>query len=254
MTHQDKNELTSLGGGVWLATEPIRIVGMKLATTMTVLQLRDGDLLLHSPIPLTPARKAAIEALGRVAHLYAPNTFHHLWLEEWARAFPDACVHAPAPLAKRHRGLRIDRTPDRARYGAFDGVIDEVHVDGFRLDETVLLHRPSRTLVVADLVQHIGRPADLWTVIYSRMGGFYDRVGLSRVIRWTAFSDRRAARRSIDAVLDLSFERVVVGHGTPILGDAPAALRGAFTWLPPFKGHPAALPGPTRSLSGRPCG
>lgn len=31
--------LTSLGDGVWLSTEPVRIVGTKLSTTMTILRL-----------------------------------------------------------------------------------------------------------------------------------------------------------------------------------------------------------------------
>jgi hypothetical protein len=61
--------------------------------------------------------------------------------------------------------------------------------------------------------------------------GFHDRVALSRVIRWTSFSDRAAARRSIDAVLALDFERVVVGHGLPIERGGKAALMAAFSWL-----------------------
>jgi glyoxylase-like metal-dependent hydrolase (beta-lactamase superfamily II) len=61
--------------------------------------------------------------------------------------------------------------------------------------------------------------------------GFHDRVALSRVLRWTSFSDRAAARRSLDAVLALDFERIIVGHGPPIESGAKAALTGAFSWL-----------------------
>src|SRR6185312_3841044 len=65
--------MTPFGQGVWLATSPVRIVGMQLVATMAVLRLGDGSLLVYSPVALTTERRAAVEALGRVAHLYAPS-------------------------------------------------------------------------------------------------------------------------------------------------------------------------------------
>jgi hypothetical protein len=102
----------------------------------------------------------------------------------------------------------------------------------FRMAETVLVHRPSATVVVTDLVHNIGRPTHLWTKAYTSACGFYDRVAQSRVIRWTAYSDRGAARRSVDALLAQPFERLIVGHGEPLAEDAHAALATATAWLP----------------------
>jgi hypothetical protein len=218
--------------GVWMDTAPVRFLGLQLMSTMTVLRLSDGNLLLHSPLALTPARRAAIEACGPVAHLYAPNLFHHRWIGEWAAAFPSARVHAPAGLAKKRRDLRIDRVHGTVPEPAFDGIIDELRIDGFRLEESVLVYRPARTLVVADLVHHVGRPLHRWTKFYSRAMGFYDRVALSRMIRWTAFPNRAAARRSLDAVLALPFDRLIVGHGAPLSTGGREALAAAYTWLP----------------------
>ena len=228
--------------GVWLSTAPVSFLGMRLTTTMTVLRLGGPDLLVVSPAPLTAARRAAVEGLGRVAHLYAPNTFHHLWLGEWAAAFPQARVHAPAGLARKEPRLKIDRfhggtTPEPA----FAGLIDEVPVAGFRLDETVLVHRPSRTAVVADLVHNVGRPAHGWTARYTRAMGFYDRIALSRFIRWTGFRDRRAARRSLDDLLSRDIDRLIVGHGAPLASGGKQALATAYLWLR-APGAPAAPP------------
>jgi hypothetical protein len=223
--------LSPFAEGVWLATEPVSFLGLQLTSHMTVLRLNDGSLLLHSPVALTPERRAAVEALGPVAHLYAPNTHHHLWLAPWAAAFPSARLHAPAALAAKRRDLRIDRTHDRAPDPAFDDTIAEQHIDGFRLEETALLYRPARTLVVADLVHNIGRPEHGWTAWYARRMGFYDRVALSRMIQWAAFSDRAAARRSVERLLAQPFERLIVGHGASLVEDAPASLRAAYAWL-----------------------
>lgn len=224
--------LTAFAEGVWHDAGPVSIVGMRLTATMTVLALGDGGLLVHSPLALTPERRGEIEALGRVTHLYAPNTFHHLWLGEWSQAFPDAQVHAPGALAKKRSDLRIDRFHDQSSPFDFGGAIAEVPIQGFRLAETTLIHRPSKTAVVTDLVHNIGRPSGRWTKFYSSAMGFYDRVALSRAIRWTGFDDRGAARRSVDALLSHDFEGLIVGHGAPIPTLGRDALAAATSWLP----------------------
>jgi hypothetical protein len=217
--------------GVWLVADPVSIVGMKLTTTMTVIELPGRELLIYSPLVLTAERRAAVESLGTVAHLYAPNTFHHLWIGEWAAAFPNARVHAPAALKAKRPDLHIDRAHDHESLGALSAVFDEVHIDGFLLEETVLVHRASQTLLVADLVHNVGRPTDTWSMLYTKAMGFYDRVAISRAIRWTAFRDRSAARDSVDRLAQLSFDRLVVGHGTPLESGARAAVLDAYDWL-----------------------
>jgi hypothetical protein len=234
--------------GVWIASDSVRIVGTKLSSNMTVLRLAGDALLLHSPVSMTPERRDAVERLGEIAHLYAPNTFHHRWIGEWAAAFPSARVHAPSELAKE---LRIDRAHDKEPDSSFAGVLDEQHFAGFRLHETALVHRASRSLVVADLAHNIGRPQDGWTKFYTRVMGFYDRVALSRVIRWTAFSDKGATRAGIDALLALPFENMLVGHGEPVLADARSTFSEVYAWLTT---QPRALVRSSGAMRGHPCG
>ena len=230
MTHAEA-ELVPFAEGVWVGTAPARILGMPLTTTMTVFRLEDGSLLLHSPTAMTPERRAAVESLGKVAHLYAPNLTHHRRIGEWADAFPTARLHAPAGLAKKRPDLRIDRIHLTPLEPAVSAVIEELPVEGFRLEESVLLYRPARTLVVADLVHNVGRPEHLWSRCYTKAMGFYDRVALSRMLCWFAFHDRAAARRSIDTTLAQPFDRLIVGHGTPLSTGGREALAAAFSWL-----------------------
>jgi hypothetical protein len=240
--------LDAFSDGVWVESEPVSFLGLRLTATMTVLRLTHGCLLVHSPLPLTAERRAEVCALGRVAELYAPNTFHHRWLGDWITAFPEARVHAPEELATKRPDLKIDRFHDREPT-PFDGV-DEIVVRGFRLRETVLVHRgvtewrgPSEeraaraaecvsTMIVADLVHNIGRPDHTWTKAYTKAMGFYDRVALSRVLRWTSFDDRAAARRSVDELLERAFDGLIVGHGKPVAHHARETLASAMTFLP----------------------
>ena len=231
--------LTRVCDGVWVDCGPVSFLGLRLTATMTVLRVGDGTLLVHSPLPLTDARKAAVSELGVVSHLYAPNTFHHQWLGEWIAAFTETLTHAPTELATKRPDLRIDRFHDQANAQPIDGV-DEVPVRGFRLRETVLVHRASGTAVVADLVHNIGRPDHTWTRLYTKAMGFYDQVALSRMLRWTGFDDRGAARASVDELLDHAFDTLIVGHGSPIAGNARDMLAAATQWLP--KTAPPRLP------------
>lgn len=222
---------TELAPGVWLDAADVRILGTQLTANMTVLRLSGDSLLVHSPIALTVERRRAVDALGRIRHLYAPNTFHHRWIGDWAAAYPTARLHAPPGLSRKRPDLRIDRVHCAGQEPDFDDVVDELPIRGFRLEESVLFHRPSRTLVVTDLVHHIGRPTHPWTRLYTTLMGFYDRVALSRMIRWTGFSDRTAARRSLEGVLACPFECLVVGHGTPLLDRPHERLAAAYAWL-----------------------
>lgn len=246
--------LSELAPGVWYDVGPSHFLGLRLTTTMTVLSVAEG-VLLHSPLPMTPERRAAVEAIGPVVHLYAPNTFHHRWLGEWSQAFPSAMVHAPEELAIKRPNLRIDRFHDRATECDFGGVVGEAKIRGFRMRETALIYRPGRTAIVTDLVHNIGRPTHGWTKVYTRAMGFYDRVALSRVLRWTSFDDKGAARSSIDALLGHDFERLIVGHGEPIRTAGRAALAAATAWLPVV---PPRLPAREEKrpawFSPKPCG
>lgn len=125
--------LTPFAEGLWTSSAPVRFLGMRLSATMTVFRLADGSLLLHSPVAMTSARRAAVEALGPVGHLYSPNLYHHLRIGEWAAAFPSARLHAPWGLAKKRPDLRIDRTHGDLPEPAFAGIVDELRIDGFRL-------------------------------------------------------------------------------------------------------------------------
>lgn len=226
------SRLTAFAEGVWLDTEPVCFLGLRLTATMVVLRLADRSLLLYSPLSLTSERRAAVEAVGPVAHLYAPNLYHHLWIGQWSAAFPSARLHAPMALAKKRPDLRIDRAHDAVPESAFAGILDELRIEGFRLAESVLVYRPARTLVVADLVHNIGRPLHSWTKLYAKTMGFYGRVALSRMLRWAAISDQAAVRRGLNDVLAHPFDRLIVGHGAPLSENARDTLAAAYAWLP----------------------
>lgn len=84
--------LRPFGAEIWTIDGPIvSVVGFGYPTRMIVIRLSNGGLFLWSPTALSDALRAAIDRLGPVKHIVAPNSLHHLSIGAWqaaiARAF-----------------------------------------------------------------------------------------------------------------------------------------------------------------------
>lgn len=217
--------------GLYVLEVPFRTAGLELGGRMTVIRLPGGGLWIHSPVRLDAATRAAVEALGPVRFLVAPNLMHHLSLKDWAAAYPEARVVALAGLRRKQPQLRIDvelgDTPD-AGYGE---VITQQRMGGIpRVEELVFLHRPSRTLLLADLAFHIRDSPSWLTRTYLRLCGTYGELAPTLLLKFLV-KDRAALRSSLDVVLSWDFERVVVCHGEVLEHGGNEALRSGFAWL-----------------------
>lgn len=217
-------------GGLWSAAQPHTMMGLALGTRMSVVRLEGGGVLLHSPIEAARALRDEIEALGEIRHVVCPNLYHHVYAKDWADAYPEALVHAPAKLRVKRKDLRVDAELGGAPHPDWKGTLIPIHIDGCELDETVFVHPSSRTIVSVDLTENFTRSDDFVTRQYLKAAGIYQKVGWSRLLRWM-YRDRRAARRSVDALLDHDVDRLLIAHGDVIESGAKDALRATFEFL-----------------------
>jgi hypothetical protein len=117
-----------------------------------------------------------------------------------------------------------DRPP-----AAWANQLESLLLRGFRLDEVVLFHPSSATLVLTDLCFNIHRSSSQLSRLFFRANGMWQHFGPSRLIRRFGVSDHAALRKSLEKVLEWEFERIVPGHGDIIEHAGPAELRTA--WL-----------------------
>jgi hypothetical protein len=216
--------------GVWIAAAPHTMMGLHLGTRMTVVRLPSGGLWVHSPIAPTAALRAEIDALGAVEHVVAPNVFHHVFAGEMVRAYPQAKLHAARGLREKRADLRIDADLGPTADAAWGGALVPHAIEGCDLRETVYLHPGSRTLITSDLTENFTHCDHLPTRLYLKAAGVYQKVGWSRLLRFV-YRDRAAARRSIDALLDLEFDHLIIAHGEPLRDGVKDAIRETFTFL-----------------------
>jgi hypothetical protein len=194
---------------------------------MTVIRLADGQLILHSPGPISTRLRDELEALGRVGFIVVPEAHGH-FAEQAERDFPAAQLLVAPSAPWRRKSLAVHASLANEAPTSWAGQVESHLVQGFRLHEVVLFHRPSRTLVITDLCFNIHRSPSRTARVFFRANGMWRRFGPSRLIRRLAVSDRAALERSLERVLQWDFERIVPGHGEIVERGGPAALRAAW--------------------------
>lgn len=213
---------------IWASERPVWFSGVRLRARATVIRLDDGGLLLHSPAPPTDALAAELRALGPVRWLVVPNIFHHLGTPAATARFPEATVVGPASARSHNRALRIDLDLRDPRFAAQVPEVEALPLEGVPfLDETVLFHRPTQTLLGTDLVL-CADASDHWTWRgAARLTGCYQTLRVPPDVR-PKLVDRTAAARSIHAMLQRPAHRLIVAHAGVVEAGCREALAEAW--------------------------
>jgi hypothetical protein len=218
--------LRALDTDLWVASRPLRLWVGDVGCRMTVIRLSDGSVWLHSPVPADAETRAAVDAIGPVRWLVGPNKFHHFYLGDWARAYPAAAVCGAPGLPEKRRDLRFQHDLETTPYPPWGEDVQMQPVGGVPLlNEVVFFHERSRTLIFTDLSFNI--PARRDAPLFFRLVGVVGRFGPSRMVR-LAIRDRKAARASLERILDWEFDRVIVSHGEVLEHDGRAAVEKAY--------------------------
>lgn len=222
---------------IWIVDSgPIESLGLTLPVRMTIVRLGNGDLLLHSPTRYSPELARAVGELGTIRHLVAPNVAHWTFIADWQRAFPATVMWAAPGLAERAQvrasGLRIDRELADAAPAEWADMLQQGVVAGAAgFSEVWFFHRPSRTLIVVDLIENLEPdklpPVSRWLM---RAAAATDGT-TARYLRVPVRLGGAPARAAVRDMIALKPERVVFAHGTIFDRDGVARLARAFDWM-----------------------
>lgn len=244
------------------STPFLRFGLVKVGGRATLVKLKTGNLAVFSPVALTPevkakvAERASAAPAGEVKYLIAPDVEHHIFLSPWAKEYTNADVIGMQGLPEKRekdestRGLKFHHvfTPTNKRdlriTPEFDDEFDYEFIDAHRNKELVFFHKPTRTLIEADLLFNL--PA---TEQFSRSGegatsGILSRFFASimhtkgnmiwqRRLLWygPGSSNRKAFADSVRKMRSWgAFDRIVPCHGDVIERGGSEILAKATAW------------------------
>lgn len=238
----------------------LRFGKIKIGGRATIVRMTSGSLAVFSPVALTPNVTAKLQSLGNnVAYITAPDIEHHIFLSDWASAYPKAHLIAPEGLAeKREQQSKSDPRVTVLNFSTiftkankhevkvseeFDRDFDYEYVDAHPNKELVFFHRPSATLIEADLLFNlpateqysktgIDPAVGVWTKLF---GGLQSTAGdalAQKRVLWYLISksDREGFGKSMKRIAEWPFKDLVPCHGDTIQGNGSEIFKKVMQW------------------------
>jgi hypothetical protein len=208
---------------LWVLRYPLRLLGVEIGRTVTIIRLANGKLIVHSTAPFSADDLAAIGALGEIGWLVDVSNFHDSLAKAGRAALSDVSYLAPEGFSK-YSGVAAE--PLNPAPSEWRNDLEVLELAGMpRVREHAMFHRPSGTLIVADLLFNFGRGGSLWTRLFARhVMRLRNFIGMSPFFR-LMIRDRQAFRGSMATMMAWDFDRVIVAHGGMIERGGKARLR-----------------------------
>lgn len=212
--------LQQIAPNIWSAKQSQNYMGLNVGTRMTVIRLSNQKLAVISAIAPTAELKTELSQLGTMAHIIAPNLFHHLYAESFKACYPDATLWATAGLKEKKPNLPIDKTIQPGN-GEWWNDLEAVFFEGLKtlgfngfnaFNEWVFFHSASRTLILTDVAFHYDASFPFVEQLVARVLGCYKVLSPSLLER-VATKDKASIRAAVEKVLVWDFDRVIMAHG-----------------------------------------
>lgn len=230
--------LEEVGDSIWLAEgEIVNFYGFPYPTRSVIVRFANGDLWVWSPIRASAGLLEEVTRLGRVAHLVSPNKIHHLYLQDWYALFPEAQLWGLQSTIDKRRDLKFREPLSDTPPTEWQLDLDQAWFRGSPLmDEVVFFHKPSRTVIVADLIENFAHGFlrdhwSWWQRPLARLDGITTEKARAPLEWRLSFINRAPTREARAKMLEWDCERVIMAHGEWQRSDGHAFLTKSFDWL-----------------------
>lgn len=230
---------------------------LKIGGRGTIVRMNSGCSAVFSPVALTEHVKGILAGLDSpVKYIIAPDIEHHIFLSQWKKSYPDAKIIGPEGLKEKREknpdtkdaaGIDFIFTPEKRHdpdiYEEFNAEFDTEYVPAHPNREIAVLHKPTRTLIQADLFFNLpanqqyektgeggggGFLTKLFTPIWSTQGS---AIWQKRFVWYFLASDRESFRKSVREIEKWDFDRIIPCHGDVIETGGKEVFRNLFEWF-----------------------
>ncbi|KAK6353897.1 hypothetical protein TWF730_008319 [Orbilia blumenaviensis] len=232
----------------------LRVGLLKFGGRATIAKLSSGGLVVFSPTVLTEEVASTVTSLGgQVSYIVAPDIEHHLNIGPWKTAYPSARVIGPTTLYQKRVKQGNEDVPFDFSYNAenknslvlpedFTRDFELEYWDGHMSHEIALLHKPSGTVIEADLIFNLPAQEQFSKTDIDAKAGFWTKVSMhiftslagksqQRFLWYGASSKGRPSFNRSAKIMDgWEFDRIIPCHGDVIETGGKATFRRLFAW------------------------
>ena len=218
---------------IWILEYPIRFAAMDLFGRMTIIKLENGDLLIHDPCKIDQALQSEIDKIGEVKYIVAPGTYHHLFVTDFQQQYPNAETFLCPGLEKKRPDIQFEWILGNKPDHRWENEIDQILIQGTRfISEVVFFHKPSKTLILVDLLENIGddfqHPVSLllrfwWKLVYKMWNN--PKAAPEYQMGW---GRKDIVKQGLDKILSWPSERIILAHGELIENNVSNVLSTAW--------------------------
>lgn len=181
-----------------------------------------AGLMIYSPVHLSESMIAELKQLGEVAAIIAPNLFHHMYLRDCISALPQARVLIAPGLEKKIGVIpNAEEFTAKTEFGTQE--IDHFMFTGHALQETIIFHRATGTLITADLIYNYGPRQYPAERMFFRTIGCYGAPKVAFYHRF-AITDKKSVANLIKTVSSWKIRRIIMSHGDIIESDEASSI------------------------------
>jgi hypothetical protein len=196
---------------LWCLNSHFMSLGCEGSLRMSILKV-GPRLLIYSPVKLQRKHIDQIREIGEVGAIVAPNLYHHLFLRDCITIFGAARVFVPEGLVRKIGPIDRAEVVTHRALTEFGPGLDSFTLNGHRIQETLLYHGRSRSLLTADLIYNYASEHNFAEKQFFRLVGGYGRPTLPFYHRF-AIRDKRSVREMVKTVARWPVQRLVMSHG-----------------------------------------
>ena len=200
---------------------------------MTIVRFDNGDLLIHDPCEINGLIKREIDAIGEVRYIIAPGSYHHLFVTDFQQKYPQAETFLCPGLERKRPDINFDWILGNRPDHRWENVFDQVVVQGTKyMWEVAFFHKPSKTLILVDLLENIGddfrHPTSLllrfwWKVVYRMWNN--PKAAPEYQMGW---GKKDIVKKALNRILSWKPERIILAHGELVESNTQSVLTSAW--------------------------
>ena len=220
---QTKNAFQEIAPGLWTADGEIKMPALMLPVRTVGVQVAPGQLALISPLHSRMCDYSTLKSHGDVVAIVAPNKFHYLFVQHAHKEFPGAKLWAAPGLEQKRPDVKWDGILTKDPWPYQSALQLELIQGAPKINEVILFHSATRTLVVTDLVFNLQNVQGLGARMVLGLMGTFRKLNTSRLMKWLT-KDHQQVSNSLKNVLKFNFDRVIMAHGQIIQSGAKSQV------------------------------